>query len=139
MFISAVQEREPAVCSISPPSEACLHPAPYVITAHQAGLLLRHRGFPLAACSPAVVCVCPCYPLNSSFSPCPASPSESLFLPRKQVHLCHFSSFHAVRSRLGMSNSATTWLWPARLLCPWNFPARNTGADCHFQLQGIFC
>ena len=35
-----------------------------------------------------------------------------------------------------MSNS----LWPdgLRLLCPWNFPAKNTGVGCHFLLQGIF-
>ena len=26
----------------------------------------------------------------------------------------------------------------ARLLCPWNFPGRNTGVDCHFLPQGIF-
>ena len=29
-------------------------------------------------------------------------------------------------------------LWPASLLCPWNFPGKNTGASCHFLLQGIF-
>ena len=27
---------------------------------------------------------------------------------------------------------------PARLLCPWGFPGRNTGMGCHFLLQGIF-
>ena len=27
---------------------------------------------------------------------------------------------------------------PTRLLCPWNFPFRNTGVGCHFLLQGIF-
>ena len=27
---------------------------------------------------------------------------------------------------------------PARLLCPWNFSDKNTGASCHFLLQGIF-
>ena len=27
---------------------------------------------------------------------------------------------------------------PTRLLCPWDFPGKNTGADCHFLLQGIF-
>ena len=35
----------------------------------------------------------------------------------------------------------TLWfheLEPARLLCPWNFPGKNTGAGCHFLLQGIF-
>ena len=25
-----------------------------------------------------------------------------------------------------------------RLLCPWDFPGKNTGVSCHFFLQGIF-
>ena len=25
-----------------------------------------------------------------------------------------------------------------RLLCPWDFPGKNTGMSCHFLLQGIF-
>ena len=29
-------------------------------------------------------------------------------------------------------------LYPARLLCPWDFPGKNTGLGCHFLLQGIF-
>ena len=29
-------------------------------------------------------------------------------------------------------------LQAARLLCPWNFPGKNTGVGCHFLLQGIF-
>ena len=38
-----------------------------------------------------------------------------------------------------MSNS----VWPHRLLptgllCSWDFPGKNTGAGCHFLLQGIF-
>ena len=27
---------------------------------------------------------------------------------------------------------------PARLLCPWHSPGKNTGVGCHFFLQGIF-
>ena len=27
---------------------------------------------------------------------------------------------------------------PARLLCPWNLPDKNTGVGGHFLLQGIF-
>ena len=27
---------------------------------------------------------------------------------------------------------------PSRLLCLWNFPGKNTGAGCHFLLQGIY-
>ena len=26
----------------------------------------------------------------------------------------------------------------ARLLCPWNFPGKDTGVGCHFLLQEIF-
>ena len=29
-------------------------------------------------------------------------------------------------------------LQPTRLLCPWDFPGKNTGVDCHFFLHGIF-
>ena len=29
-------------------------------------------------------------------------------------------------------------LLPTRLLCPWVFPGKNTGVDCHFLLQEIF-
>ena len=32
-------------------------------------------------------------------------------------------------------------LWthpPCRLLCPWDFPGKNTGVSCHFFHQGIF-
>ena len=28
--------------------------------------------------------------------------------------------------------------WPTMFLCPWDFPGKNTGAGCHFLLQGIF-
>ena len=29
-------------------------------------------------------------------------------------------------------------LWPARFLCPWDSPGKNTGVSGHFLLQGIF-
>ena len=29
-------------------------------------------------------------------------------------------------------------LQPARILCPWNSPGKNTGVSCHSHLQGIF-
>ena len=29
-------------------------------------------------------------------------------------------------------------LWPARLLCSWDFPGKNTGVGCYTLLQGIF-
>ena len=35
---------------------------------------------------------------------------------------------------------SSVWLFatPARLLCLWNFPGKNTEVGCHFLLQGIF-
>ena len=45
-----------------------------------------------------------------------------------------------VLSCLVMSSSLVTLrtVSPFRLPCPWNFPGKNTGADCHFLLQGVF-
>ena len=38
-----------------------------------------------------------------------------------------------------MSNSLQPHgLYPARLLCPWDSPGKNTGVDYHFLLQEIF-
>jgi len=33
---------------------------------------------------------------------------------------------------------ATPWTVACRLLCPWDFPGKNAGVDCHFLRQGIF-
>jgi len=47
-------------------------------------------------------------------------------MPSKQVGVCvliHVQLFE------------TPWI---RLLCPWDFPGRNTGVGCYFLLQGIF-
>ena len=30
------------------------------------------------------------------------------------------------------------WAVPARFLCPWDSPGKNTGVGCHALLQGIF-
>ena len=38
-----------------------------------------------------------------------------------------------------VSNSLQAYgSYPTRLLCPWDSPGKNTGAGCHFLLQGIF-
>ena len=38
-----------------------------------------------------------------------------------------------------MSNSLRPFrLWPAKLLCPWDSPGKNTVVGCHALLQGIF-
>ena len=44
-----------------------------------------------------------------------------------------------VISRSGMSDTLVPHrLQPTRLLCLWDSPGKNTGACCHFLLQGIF-
>jgi len=45
--------------------------------------------------------------------------------------------------RFVVTESCSTLLQPhglqcTRLLCPWDFPGKNTGLDCHFLLQVIF-
>ena len=47
-----------------------------------------------------------------------------------------FLVWSAVLSRVRLF--VTPWTVPARLLCSWNFPGKNTGGSCHFLLQGIF-
>ena len=32
----------------------------------------------------------------------------------------------------------TAWTVVHRLLCPWDFPSKNTGVGCHALLQGLF-
>ena len=34
--------------------------------------------------------------------------------------------------------SCPTLCNPTKLLCPWDFPGKNTGVGCHFLLQGTF-
>ena len=44
-----------------------------------------------------------------------------------------------VLSRSDVSDSLRPYeLKPARFLCPWDFPGKNTEVGCHFLLQGIF-
>ena len=38
-----------------------------------------------------------------------------------------------VLSRVSLSPHG---LYPARFLCPWDFPSKNIGVGCHFLLQG---
>ena len=40
--------------------------------------------------------------------------------------------------RVLLSDSVTPWTVAHRLLCPWDFPSKNTGVGCRFLLQGIF-
>ena len=46
---------------------------------------------------------------------------------------------HACEVASVLSDSVPSYgLQSARVLCPWDSPGKNTGAGCHFLLQGIF-
>ena len=54
----------------------------------------------------------------------------------------HFElAFHRVVAlvvKSGLSLVYPNGLSPIMLICPWDFPGKNTGVGCHFLLQGIF-
>ena len=60
-------------------------------------------------------------------------------LPFCQSQIIQCYTIHSSDSHSVLSNSLRPHgLQPARLLCPWNSPGKNTGVGCHFLLQGIF-
>ena len=72
------------------------------------------------------------------FLPCPGWYSLSFFSVRVGVCVCVCT--HACPHVCSVLSDS---LWPhglksTKLLCPWNFPGKNTGVDCHFLLQWIF-
>ena len=74
--------------------------------------------------------------------PCPSSPNlnQNVFLRSLAVgFLSPSPSVCCVFSLSVVSDSLRTHgLWPARLLCPRDFPGKNIGTGCHFLLQGNF-
>ena len=98
------------------------------------------------------------YMYSPSRSPLPPpSPPDSSVSPQctRSDRLSHASSlgwwsvspwiiymFRCCCCCLGTKLSPTllkaSGLYPARLLCPWDFPGNNTGVGCHFLLQHIF-
>ena len=56
------------------------------------------------------------------------------FLPCVCVCVCVCTLSRSIMS----SSLQPQGLQPTRLLCPWDFPAKNPGVGCHFLLQGVF-
>ena len=53
--------------------------------------------------------------------------------------LYHWATWSESVSRSVVSDSLQPHgLWPARFICPWDFPDKNTGVGSHFLLQRIF-
>ena len=55
---------------------------------------------------------------------------DFLFLEPSMQRVCSRSAVSIALQSHGLQ--------PTRLLCPWNFPLKNTGVGCHILLQGIF-
>ena len=65
---------------------------------------------------------------------------QGLTLEGRVTRLRLYQSFNTtMNARSVVSDSLPPHgLQPARLLCPWDFPDKNTRVDCHFLLQRIF-
>ena len=72
------------------------------------------------------------------------SPGDLLNLGIEPVSSALAGVFFTTESSGSISCSAVSdslpshGLQPAKPLCPWNSPSKNTGVGCHFLLQGIF-
>ena len=56
-------------------------------------------------------------------------------------NICFLKMFIVCVCAKSLVISTSLWFYgpqPARLLCPWDSPGKNTGVDCHVILQGIF-
>ena len=51
---------------------------------------------------------------------------------------CSLGLLHCRQTLYCLSYKGKLKLQPARLLCPWNFPGKNTGVGCRFLVQRIF-
>ena len=86
--------------------------------------------------------LCPSFPNSSPFS---FSCSQPLLFSGLQKSPCRWANIKVCLPK-GVCVCVHSRVWllrphkpqPARLLCPWNFPGKNSGVGCHFLLQGIF-
>ena len=74
------------------------------------------------------------YTENLDFSPCcppyilPNSTAPMIFRGEKK---------NEMKSLSHVQLFATGWTVAYQVCCPWDFPGKSTGVDCHFLLQGI--
>ena len=63
---------------------------------------------------------------------------ETQFLFLSKVLACKTVLPHVYACSVTSDSLRPDRLQPAVLLCPWDFPGKNTGVGCHFLLSGIF-
>ena len=54
------------------------------------------------------------------------------------MSLCQLFNLPVCARSVALVSGSLYGMGPARLLCPWDSPGKNTGVSCHFLLQGIF-
>ena len=154
----------PGICCQFPLQEAssCKTPDPFGITRWDVGYILRRGhlcGSRLRSASLWGLCQ---RPPQQTVPPGPEGPQPNL-LPTSQIWtfcftispfslsflVCALSKWKkstpkCIPLRVFSVTSVVSdcfrhhGLWPAKLLCPWDFPGKNTGVDCHAFLQGSF-
>ena len=121
------------ICCLLAQITLCFHPVKSFSHSIPSSLLLLLNQILVWIADPLSVLT---FPLTQIRPPllCPRQPMLNTYytyLPLLYILLCVFSL--SVMSR-------SMWprgLKPARLLCPWNSPGKNTGVGCHALLQGI--
>ena len=122
------------ICCLLAQITLCLHPVKSFSHSIPSSLLLLLNQILVWIADPLSVLT---FPLTQIRPPllCPRQPMLNTYytyLPLLYILLCVFSL--SVMSR-------SMWprgLKPARLLCPWNSPGKNTATGCHSLLQGVF-
>jgi len=69
---------------------------------------------------------------GSSCSSCHFALSLAFFIFSFDILYCKMAS---IALSYGYKSLGPHGLQPTRLLCPWSFPGKSTGVDCHFLLQ----
>ena len=64
------------------------------------------------------------------------SPAEHSPVVQKYSYLHFYIYGHACMQAFVSNSLSPCGLLPSWLLCPWDFPGKNTGAGCHFLLPG---
>ena len=107
-------------------------------------ILPENSNHPVPVLGPFIHTQFHCFPLQYH----PVSKTEWMFL-RQRAGLCFVSAPHRAPTDLSVMIcvcvcsvlSDCLWpqgLWPARILCPWDFPGNNTRVGWHFLLLGHF-
>ena len=63
---------------------------------------------------------------------------QNVFLCIRESLFCAAELTQHCKSAILSSAFQSHGVQPARLLCPWSSPGKNTGVGCHALLQGIF-